>query len=342
MQQSQSPKALPARLVFLFPQLELNDGGHIAQRRFQALAAAATESVIATYALREQGAAFLDDLLEQPAQQDSATYCIHYGPHIKRLVKKLKGRRVVYFAHSTGWAFDLPAGIPIVSVSRHSQAYWGRKAPSNPGFCLPNIIGSEFALHDCSVSAHQRPVDVLVVKRKMSPYLLNSLVPTLKQYCSVKVVDGWVDDLAREYKSAKVFLYDSADYWKRRGVSEGFGLPPLEARASGCTVFSSLNDALSDYLQPGVNCAQFTGDVAYDCERILAELKDWCVDSQLEDCAAAYRQPAVAATMASVFAQIEQYFNYAFKPKSTEITLRDRLAGMIERTLTRVAALKAL
>jgi glycosyltransferase involved in cell wall biosynthesis len=34
-------------------------------------------------------------------------------------------------------------------------------------------------------------------------------------------------------------------------VSEGFGLPPLEALACGCVLFSSLNHALADSLDPG-------------------------------------------------------------------------------------------
>ena len=76
--------------------------------------------------------------------------------------------------------------------------------------------------------------------------MLNRLVPALRrQGLSVKVQKGWVDDLVGLFNSSIVYLYDSAEYWRARGLSEGFGLPPLEAMACGCVVFSSLNNALS-------------------------------------------------------------------------------------------------
>jgi hypothetical protein len=54
-------------------------------------------------------------------------------------------------------------------------------------------------------------------------------------------------------------------------VSEGFGLPPIEALACGCVVFSSLNHALADNLDPGVVGHQLgAGTLAGDLERIQA------------------------------------------------------------------------
>jgi len=84
-----------------------------------------------------------------------------------------------------------------------------------------------------------------------------------------------VDDLVDLFNSASVYLYDSADYWRGRGVSEGFGLPPLEALACGCVVFSSLNHALADTLDPGrighqIGC----GSLESDGERIAAAVAD--------------------------------------------------------------------
>jgi len=72
-----------------------------------------------------------------------------------------------------------------------------------------------------------------------------------------------------------VVLYDSADYWRGRGVSEGFGLPPIEALACGCVVFSSFNHALADSLDPGVLGHQIgAGSLAGDVERIEAAAAD--------------------------------------------------------------------
>ena len=87
--------------------------------------------------------------------------------------------------------------------------------------------------------------------------------------------DGWVDDLVSLFNSATVYLYDSAEYWRGRGVSEGFGLPPLEALACGCVVFSSFNHALADFLTPGENAHQIGQGTLYnDLKRIQSAVHD--------------------------------------------------------------------
>ena len=94
----------------------------------------------------------------------------------------------------------------------------------------------------------ERPIDVLVQARKSSA-CCGKLLPALRQQgLKVELQQDWVEDLSALFRSAKVVLYDSADHWRRAGVSEGFGLPPIEALASGCVVFSSLNHALADTL----------------------------------------------------------------------------------------------
>jgi hypothetical protein len=55
-----------------------------------------------------------------------------------------------------------------------------------------------------------------------------------------------------------------------------YGLSRLEAMACGCTVFSSINDALSDYLDPGFNCHKLcVYSKQYDIEPILTAWKNW-------------------------------------------------------------------
>jgi hypothetical protein len=143
-------------------------------------------------------------------------------------------------------------------------------------------------------SQEPRPIDVLVQRRKCSPYVLNQLVPALRaRGLRVEVQSGWVDDLVALFNSASVVLYDSADYWRGRGVSEGFGLPPIEALACGCVVFSSLNHALADLLDPGLVGHQLgAGTLEADRERIaaaVAEPQAWrlapaALDALLESC----------------------------------------------------------
>ena len=175
---------------------------------------------------------------------------------------------VVYHAHSAGYRFKLPASIPIVTVSRNTLGYWGQHSPNSLIYYLPNQISDEFRNLN-----QERDIDVLVQARKSSEYLIQELIPALQQRCNVVVVDSYVDDLAGLFNRAKVYLYDSAEYWGQQRVSEGFGLQPLEALACGCQVFSSVNGGLSDYLDPGFNCLKIAGySKEYDVQRILKVL----------------------------------------------------------------------
>jgi hypothetical protein len=136
---------------------------------------------------------------------------------------------------------------------------------------VPNALDPAFGNNTTAVS-NTRTIDVLVQARKTSSYVLDCLVPALrKRGVAVEVQSGWVEDLADLFGSAKVLLYDSADYWRSVGVTEGFGLPPLEALASGCVLFSSFNHALADSLDPGVSAWQIgCGSLANDLEQITA------------------------------------------------------------------------
>ncbi len=103
---------------------------------------------------------------------------------------------------------------------------------------------------------------------------MKQLIPALRQHCQVQVVDSYVEDIGGLFNRAKVYLYDSAEYWAQQKVSEGFGLQPLEAMACGCQVFSSVNGGLSDYLDPGFNCYKIAGYAKeYDVQRILQVLE---------------------------------------------------------------------
>jgi glycosyltransferase involved in cell wall biosynthesis len=91
----------------------------------------------------------------------------------------------------------------------------------------------------------------------------------------VEVQSGWVDDLVELFNQSTVYLYDSADYWRGRGVTEGFGLPPLEALACGCVVFSSLNHALADHGDPCRTVHQIgCGRLEFDVDRIECAVRN--------------------------------------------------------------------
>ena len=234
---------------------------------------------VVTYRQREPDHPFLSDLLQaEPAglSADDPLWLVSWGFDVPRLLRRLRGRATAYHAHSSGYGFDLPPGVPVLAVSRNTLGYWGDRAPRNPLALVPNALEPQWLQRGARSGRHQRPIDVLVQQRKSSAYVLKQLVPALRlRGLTVEVQSGWVEDLVDLFNSATVVLYDSAPYWRSRGVSEGFGLPPLEALACGCVVFSSLNHALADSLDPGRIAHQLgVGCLAADLERIEAAVRE--------------------------------------------------------------------
>ena len=91
----------------------------------------------------------------------------------------------------------------------------------------------------------------------------------------VEIQSEWVEDIVHLFNNSKLFLYDSTEHWSAAGLTEGFGLPPVEAMACGCIVFSSLNHALSDILTPGEIGHQIgCGSLSNDVDRISAAIRN--------------------------------------------------------------------
>lgn len=327
-------------------------GGLQVELQTARLLSALTPTEVVTYRQREPGRPFLADLLRQERAPGEALWIVSWGFDVPRQLRLLRGRPVAHHAHSRGYGFDLPAGVPVLAVSRNTLGYWGNRAPRNPLFLVPNALESQWLergarpgsverdqaldqkldqAQDPSAPglassagpsaappdgvARRRPIDVLVQKRKCSAYVLKQLVPALRDRgLTVEVQSGWVDDLVGLFNSATVVLYDSADYWRGRGVSEGFGLPPIEALACGCVLFSSLNHALADSLDPGLLGHQIgCGSLASDLERITAAVADpqrWYpaparLEQLLESCA----EPVLLSRWALALTAIDHHWD---------------------------------
>jgi glycosyltransferase involved in cell wall biosynthesis len=293
-------------LYFLLPGLTrpFGGGGLWAELKTVQLARQICPVEIVTYRQREPDCLFLEDILTKDDFQ-AGIFVVSWGFDVPKLVKRLGARNLLYHAHSAGYSFHLPPRIPIVTVSRNTMGYWGEKSPNSLLYYLPNQIGDEF------YSSHlERDIDVLVQGRKSSKYLLEKLVPALRSRCRVKVLDGFVEDLAGLFNRSKVYLYDSAEYWAVSGVTEGFGLPPMEALACGCAVFSSVNSALADYLDPGFNCQKIGGySLQYDIDRILATVANFPTYEVPESFFSEYRSPQLLKRLAVILREINEFFD---------------------------------
>lgn len=296
------------KLYFLLPGLggKFACGGLWAELKTIKLVQEICSATVVTYKQREKDTPFLDDILGKEDLRD-IIFVTSWGFDIPELAKKLAGQKVIYHAHSTGYGFNLPTALPIICISRNTLGYWGQKSPHSLLYYLPNHISEDFINLDFT-----RDIDVLVQARKSSRYLMKELIPALQSQCNVMVIDSYVEDLTGLFNRAKVYLYDSAEYWAQQGVSEGFGLQPMEAMACGCHVFSSVNGGLSDYLDPGFNCEKIAGyALEFDRQRILGVVngsRPWRkVDPNL---LAEYRRENILERLRLILLDINEFFDY--------------------------------
>jgi glycosyltransferase involved in cell wall biosynthesis len=304
------------QLYFLLPGTtkKFACGGLWAELKTLELAKEICAAEVVTYRQREPNTLFLDDLLKERGQQN-AIFVMSWGFDVAKLAPKLKNFHSIYHAHSAGYGFRLPAQVPIVTVSRNTLGYWGQRSPHSLLYYLPNEISAQFH------NAHRpRDIDVLIHARKSSQYLLNTLVPALEQRCNVFVVRGFIDDFAALFNRAKVYLYDSAEYWALQNVSEGFGLQPLEAIACGCQVFSSVNGGLSDYLDPGFNCYKIAGYSAdYDLQRILGAIHTDNTVGASEGLLVEYRRDNILRRLEVILQDLNVFFDAVEKDRQRAI-----------------------
>ena len=295
-------------------------GGLLVELQSAALVAQLRPTQVVTYRQRQDDHPFLDDVLRQEVAPAEALWIVSWGFDVPKLVRRLAGRPVAYHAHSCGYGFRLPPGVPVLSVSRNTLAYWGAHSPRTPLFLVQNALAPQWLERGAAssnrgeIEAERRPIDVLVQRRKNSHYVLRRLVPELRaRGLRVEVQSGWVDDLVELFNRATVVLYDSAEYWRGRGVSEGFGLPPIEALACGCVVFSSLNHALADNLEPGLLGQQIGfGTMAADLDRITAAVaspEDWRPNpQQLQSLLARFQEAAQLEPWERALCGIEEHW----------------------------------
>lgn len=305
------------KLYFLVPGLggKFACGGLWAELKTLKLAQHICVAELITYRQREANTRFLADLLQTEPELSNAIFVLSWGFDVAKLAKQLQSYPLIYHAHSAGYRLHLPANVPIITVSRNTMGYWGQQSPHSLIYYLPNQISDEFYNRN-----QPRDLDVLVQVRKSSHYLLQELIPALRSSCRVEVVNSFVEDLPGLFNRAKVYLYDSAEYWAQQGVSEGFGLQPLEAMACGCRVFSSVNGGLSDYLDPGFNGQKIAGYArSFDVQRILQATHQPPLilpDAVLAE----YRTDNILSRFEQILLDINQFFDHPWADPIAPLT----------------------
>ncbi|MDJ0899208.1 MAG: glycosyltransferase [Xenococcus sp. MO_188.B8] len=301
------------KLYFLLPGTKgkFGGGGLWAELKTIKLASQICKAEIVTYNQKESDIIFLADLLQKDNFQD-CIFVVSWGFDVPKLISKLQNHNIIYHAHSSGYGFSLPSKIPIITVSRNSMGYWGQQSPNSLIYYLPNQIGDEFYNQQIS-----RDIDVLVQNRKLSQYVIKELIPALQSRCQVKIIDGYVEDLAGLFNRSKIYLYDSAEFWAVSGVTEGFGLPPLEALACGCQIFSSVNHGLADYLDPGFNCYKIgCYSLEYDIQRILQIVKSDQLQPLPDSFFEQYQEENLLPRLEVILQEINQFFDFKTQHQS--------------------------
>lgn len=314
------------KLYFLLPGTKgrFGGGGLWAELNTRTLAQQICSAEVVTYRQREEHL-FLDDLLPE-CNPESAIFVVSWGFDVPRLVSRLQGQNIVYHAHSSQYGFNLPSDIPIIAVSRNTMGYWGQRAANSSVYYLPNCISDEFCNRNIP-----RDIDILVQTRKSSAYLLKQLIPALQPVYRVEIVDRYVPDLVGLFNRSKIYLYDSAEYWAANGVTEGFGLPPLEALACGCAVFSSVNHGLADYLDPGFNCHKIACySLEYDLQAIARTLQQL---PQLPDWLEQYRSDHLVARLEVILTEINRFFDWRSQHPSNIPGLNPRRINQLKLKL---------
>ena len=204
---------MATRLVrFLVPGISgrFRCGGLSVELQTTRLVASLCETQIVTYRERRDDVLFLEDLLRDESPSDQVLWIVSWGFDVPGLIRCLRGHRVAYHAHSSGYGFDLPPGIAVLAVSRNT-GYWGDRAPRIL-FLVPNAL--EQAWLDRVIvpmrAGGSVPSMCWCRPEKAASTSFRAGQALRQRGLSVEVQSGWVEDLVGLFNGAKVYLYDSA------------------------------------------------------------------------------------------------------------------------------------
>lgn len=267
--------APPWRFAVLLPRVadpRIKGGGHLNTLRFAELLSAHAPCHPVSYEAREEGVWYLPDV-EAQLIAEGYVMILTWGPHVAGHLGRFHGRLpLLYYQQSMDWGFNLPPDVPVLSMSKYMMGYAQRTWPHCPQLYLPPVLE-----RDCRNLGLERDIDVLIIPRKQPAYVFDTLLPRLRDRCTVHVLDRFVPraDLHQLFNRTKVYVYAFAPQRSPHTSSrwrymEGISTQNLEALACGCTVISDLRGGHVDFLEPGVHGYRLMShSPAWDVEQIV-------------------------------------------------------------------------
>ena len=98
-------------------------GGLSVELQTARLVAGLCATEVVTYRQRQLDSPFLDDCLKAEESDPSVLWIVSWGFDVPGLIRRLRGHRVAYHAHSSGYGFSLPPNVPVLAVSRNTLGY---------------------------------------------------------------------------------------------------------------------------------------------------------------------------------------------------------------------------
>lgn len=322
---------MPRKIVVALPRMNnaLKGGGHMHMVRFAQAAEAFVPTLIATYEQREEGYPYLWDIQAQLLEEE-AIIVLSWGGSLDPLWEPFAKHHLVYFMKGQDFGDHIPPHVPIISNCQYLMAKAQQEWPHNVQYYLPEALEE-----NCCNQGLDREIDVLFIQRKQDPYIINHLVPALKEKgLKVHVQSEFLPakDLYGLYQKSKVYLYAFAPMRTDLHPSgyrwmEGSATQTLEAMACGCQVMSNFRGGMVDFLEPPLHGHKISAyhlewDVAQVCREVNAFTKE-AAQQRAQHIQHKYGPERYAQRLEKLIASLNFFFDFSKTQQFSEAFFTD-------------------